>query len=351
LATAIDTFNSHLLKAFPDPVILLNRSREVVFANQAALEVLDAQYDGRDLALSFRVPDVLAAADAVINGEALREVDVSLSVPVPRNLKIRIVRFVDPAAEKDGAVALMVFQDISSETLAEQMRQDFVANVSHELRSPIASLIGIIETLQGPAKDDPEARERFLSIMGDESQRMARMIDDLLSLSRVETSERLRPQEQVNVIDLLEMTRELLVGRAEERKMELEFDFAADIPALAGDRDELMEVFQNLIDNAIKYGREATAVNIQVKIAENIGENEGRHIAIAIKNEGDGIAADHIPRLTERFYRIDKGRSRKLGGTGLGLAIVKHIVSHHRGQLSIDSTVGEGATFTVYLPL
>jgi len=351
LTAVIDNFNAHLLEAFPDPVILLNRAREVVFANQAAHEVLEANYNGRDLAQSFPVPDVLAAAEAVVNGEAIREVDISLSVPVPRNLIIRIVSIADAAAMAEGAVALMVFQDISSETLAEQMRQDFVANVSHELRSPIASLIGIIETLQGPAKDDPEGRERFLSIMGDESQRMARMIDDLLSLSRVETSERLRPQEQVNVIDLLEMTRELLLGRAEERKMELVFDFTADIPVLAGDRDELMEVFQNLIDNAIKYGREASSVCITTGLVEHIPEIGGAGIAVAIENKGDGIAPDQLPRLTERFYRVDKGRSRKLGGTGLGLAIVKHIVSHHRGHLSISSTLGKGATFTVYLPL
>jgi two-component system, OmpR family, phosphate regulon sensor histidine kinase PhoR len=349
LTTVIDNFNAHLLEAFPDPVVLLNRAREVVFANQAAHEVLEANYNDRDLAQSFPVPDVLAAAEAVVNGEAIREVDISLSVPVPRNLKIRIVSIADAMAE--GAVALMVFQDISSETLAEQMRQDFVANVSHELRSPIASLIGIIETLQGPAKDDPEGRERFLSIMGDESQRMARMIDDLLSLSRVETSERLRPQEQVNVIDLLELTRELLIGRAEERKMELVFDFAADISVLAGDHDELMEVFQNLIDNAIKYGREASSVRITTGLVEHIPEIGGAGIAVAIENKGDGIAPDQLPRLTERFYRVDKGRSRKLGGTGLGLAIVKHIVSHHRGHLSIKSTLGKGATFTVYLPL
>ena len=351
MATAIDNFNAHLLEAFPDPIILLNRDRGAVFANQAALEVLEPNYDGRDLALSFSVPEVLTAAEAVVNGEVIREVDISLSVPVPRNLKIRIVRFTDSTAAEDGAVALMVFQDISSETLAEQMRQDFVANVSHELRSPIASLIGIIETLQGPAKDDPEGRERFLSIMRDESQRMARMIDDLLSLSRVETSERLRPQEQVSVIDLLEMTRELLIGRAEERKMELVFDFAADIPALAGDRDELMEVFQNLIDNAIKYGREASPVRVTAELVEHIPEIGGACLAVAIENKGEGIAPDQLPRLTERFYRVDKGRSRKLGGTGLGLAIVKHIVSHHRGHLSIESTVGKGATFTVYLPL
>jgi two-component system phosphate regulon sensor histidine kinase PhoR len=179
-----DRIDTGLLNAFPDPVILLNIEREVVFANSAAIEMLDNRFENRDLAQSFQYPDVLEAADAVLAGEASQEVNISLPVPVPRNLNVRIIRYAEPASE-DGAIALMVFHDVSSETLAEQMRQDFVANLSHELRSPIASLIGFIETLRGPAQDDAKARERFLSIMGDESQRMARMIDDLLSLSRV----------------------------------------------------------------------------------------------------------------------------------------------------------------------
>jgi len=193
-----DRIDTGLLNAFPDPVILLNIEREVVFANSAAIEMLDNRFENRDLAQSFQYPDVLEAADAVLAGEASQEVNISLPVPVPRNLNVRIIRYAEPASE-DGAIALMVFHDVSSETLAEQMRQDFVANLSHELRSPIASLIGFIETLRGPAQDDAKARERFLSIMGDESQRMARMIDDLLSLSRVEASERLHPQDQVNI--------------------------------------------------------------------------------------------------------------------------------------------------------
>ncbi len=343
-------FDTRLLNAFPDPVILLNQAREVVFANSAAADVLDTKYEGRDLALSFRVPEVLAAADVVMAGAAEQEVDISLQVPVPRKLKVRIVRF-DDAAAGDAAMALMVFNDVSSVTLAEQMRQDFVANVSHELRSPIASLIGFIETLQGPAKEDGEARERFLGIMGDEAQRMARMIDDLLSLSRVESVERLRPKQHVNIAELLTMTRELLIARAEERKMALVFDIAPDLPSLAGDPDELMEVFQNLMDNAIKYGRAASAVTVEATLVKSIPEIGGEGVAIAIINEGEGIAPEEIPRLTERFYRVDKGRSRKLGGTGLGLAIVKHIVSHHRGRFNIESTLGEGAKFTVYLPI
>ncbi|MBT3990574.1 MAG: PAS domain-containing protein [Rhodospirillaceae bacterium] len=343
-------FNAGLFNALPDPVILLNISREVVFANRAAVDMLAAKYEGRDLALSFRVPDVLAAAEAVVQGATEREVDVSLQVPVPKNLKIRIMR-IEGSASELGAVALMVFHDVSSETMAEQMRQDFVANVSHELRSPIASLIGFIETLQGPAKEDAEARDRFLGIMGDEAQRMARMIDDLLSLSRVEASERMRPQEQVNIAELLSMTRELLLSRAKENAMELVFDIAPDLPVIAGDRDELMEVFQNLMDNAIKYGQDETFVKISAVQVDRIPEIGGAGIAVAVENEGEGIAPDQLPRLTERFYRVDKGRSREMGGTGLGLAIVKHIISRHRGRFNIESTVGKGATFTVYLPL
>ena len=258
---------------------------------------------------------------------------------------------IEGSASELGAVALMVFHDVSSETMAEQMRQDFVANVSHELRSPIASLIGFIETLQGPAKEDAEARDRFLGIMGDEAQRMARMIDDLLSLSRVEASERMRPQEQVNIAELLSMTRELLLSRAKENAMELVFDIAPDLPVIAGDRDELMEVFQNLMDNAIKYGQDETFVKISAVQVDRIPEIGGAGIAVAVENEGEGIAPDQLPRLTERFYRVDKGRSREMGGTGLGLAIVKHIISRHRGRFNIESTVGKGATFTVYLPL
>jgi len=160
-----DRIDTGLLNAFPDPVILLNIEREVVFANSAAIEMLDNRFENRDLAQSFQYPDVLEAADAVLAGEASQEVNISLPVPVPRNLNVRIIRYAEPASE-DGAIALMVFHDVSSETLAEQMRQDFVANLSHELRSPIASLIGFIETLRGPAQDDAKARERFLSIMG-----------------------------------------------------------------------------------------------------------------------------------------------------------------------------------------
>lgn len=343
-------YDAGLLDAFPDPVILLNTACEVVFANPAAAELLETNFQGRNLALSLPVPDILEAAHAVVNGAEELEVNVSLAVPVPYNLNVRIVRFSEPNSP-DEAVALMVFHDVSSEALAEQMRQDFVANVSHELRSPIASLIGFIETLQGPAKSDAEARDRFLSIMADESHRMARMIDDLLSLSRVEASERMRPQDHVNIVEILDMTRELLVARAEERRMEMVFNIAPDLPNLPGDADELMEVFQNLIDNAIKYGLEATPVRVQAVLVESIPEIGGRGIRVVIENDGEGIAQDQIPRLTERFYRIDKGRSRNLGGTGLGLAIVKHIVSHHRGWFNIESRIGEGAIFTVYLPL
>jgi two-component system, OmpR family, phosphate regulon sensor histidine kinase PhoR len=343
-------FNAQLFHAFPDPVILLNKSREVIFANRAAVEMLEAKYEGSDLALSFRVPNVLEAADAVLSGAEEQEVNISLSIPVPRNLRIRIVGITEHALS-EGAAALLVFQDVSSEMMAEQMRQDFVANLSHELRSPIASLIGFIETLQGPAKDDAKTRQRFLSIMSDESQRMARMIDELLSLSRVEARERVRPQQKVNIAEVLSMTRELLKSRAAERSIDLNFEVSPGLPTLAGESDELMEVFENLIDNAIKYGEEKKPVTVRASLVDRIPDIGGTGIAISVENEGEGIAADQIPRLTERFYRIDKGRSREMGGTGLGLAIVKHIVSRHRGRFNIESEPGKGATFTVYLPL
>jgi two-component system phosphate regulon sensor histidine kinase PhoR len=350
LDSGVGNFDTLLFNAFPDPIILLSKAREIVFANQAAIDVLDIKYHGRDLALSLRVPDVLIAADAVLGGELELEIAISLLTPIPHNLNLKIIRIPSPNLD-DGPVALMVFHDISSEAMVEQIRQDFVANLSHELRSPIASLIGFIETLQGPAKDDVLARERFLTIMYDESRRMARMIDDLLLLSRVETSEHIRPREQVSINELLGMTRELLSTRAEARSMDFDFDILSNLPLIAGDQDELMQVFQNLIDNAIKYGYEETAVSVRASLIDRIPDIGGTGIAVTIKNKGEGIANDKIPRLTERFYRIDKGRSRKMGGTGLGLAIVKHIISRHRGHFVIKSELGVSATFTIYLPL
>jgi len=232
------------------------------------------------------------------------------------------------------------------------MRGDFVANASHELRTPLASVLGFIETLRGPAKDDAEAQDKFLGIMFKQASLMSRLIDDLLSLSRIELKEHTRPTEKVAVLDIVNTTCELLAGQAKDQDVTFDVVAADDLPKAWGDSQELGQIFQNLILNAVKYGGQAERVEIRVETKERAqGLSGGPWLAVHVRDFGDGIAAEHIPRLTERFYRIDTARSREMGGTGLGLAIVKHITKRHRGHLVIDSTVGEGSVFSVYLPV
>jgi two-component system, OmpR family, phosphate regulon sensor histidine kinase PhoR len=230
------------------------------------------------------------------------------------------------------------------------MRADFIANASHELRTPLTTLTGFIETLRGPAREDAEARERFLAIMQQQAARMTRLVEDLLALSRIELNEHLMPQGRVALGPLLRHLGDTLELRAGERGMRILLDVPPDLPEVLGDRDELAQLFQNLLDNAIKYGRaksEITVAATETRRAHDVGPSP--FIAIAVRDHGEGIAREHLPRLTERFYRIDTARSREMGGTGLGLAIVKHILNRHRGFLEIDSTLGTGSVFTVYL--
>jgi two-component system phosphate regulon sensor histidine kinase PhoR len=237
---------------------------------------------------------------------------------------------------------------------AEFMRADFVANVSHELRTPLSTLLGFIETLRGPARDDAAARERFLGIMHDQATRMSRLVRDLLSLSKIESNEHSPPTTPVALAPLIAGVIDGLTLQAKAKNITVVVDMAGDLPPVIGDADQLAQVFQNLIDNAIKYGKPNTAVRISAQSAARplaaAGRLPARLVAVAVGDEGEGIPREHLPRLTERFYRVDAGRSRQMGGTGLGLAIVKHIINRHRGALTIDSEVGRGSVFTLYLP-
>jgi two-component system phosphate regulon sensor histidine kinase PhoR len=235
------------------------------------------------------------------------------------------------------------------------MRRDFVANVSHELRTPLATLSGFIETLQGPAKDDAPARDRFLGIMAQQAARMTRIVTDLLSLSKIEESELTPPSGRVDVARIVQSTIDALAPQAKAKKAEIDAVLAADLPPAIGESDQLAQVFQNLIDNAIKYGRVAGRVRVSVTRADQLpagfAPRHNAYVVFKVRDDGEGIAREHLPRLTERFYRVDAGRSRDMGGTGLGLAIVKHIVNRHRGTLDIDSEQGKGSEFAVYLPV
>ena len=343
-----------VLAALPDPLILLDERRRILRANAAANELLGMRLVERDLAVALRHPAVLAAADAVLHGEAARIVEFDITTPVERHLSARLAALRPHTSE--GAAAVLTLHDLTAAKRSERLRADFVANASHELRTPLASLIGFIETLRGPAHDDGAARDHFLTIMAEQSQRMKRLVDDLLSLSRIEMNEHRPPTERVDLPRLIHTVVDLLGQRAAARDMRIALDLPADLAPVLGDADELAQVFQNLLDNAIKYSRPGTPIEVSARPSPRFlpGTRPGERptaIAVAVRDHGDGIPREHLPRLTERFYRVDAARSRELGGTGLGLAIVKHIVNHHRGALDIDSELGEGAVFTVHLPI
>jgi two-component system phosphate regulon sensor histidine kinase PhoR len=249
------------------------------------------------------------------------------------------------SAQGDGLV-LCVFRDVTEEEKAGAMRRDFVANVSHELRTPLTALMGFIETLKHAAKDDPKAREMFLGIMEHEAGRMNRLVRDLLQLSRVEAEERVRPRDEVELRSLLDSVISSLSGLAEREGDRVEL--SGDPATVPGDHDQLTQVFTNLIENALKYGKAGQVVRVSLTPEDTV---RGPAVRVEVADEGEGIDPVHLPRLTERFYRVDSHRSREMGGTGLGLAIVKHIVSRHRGWLRIESEPGEGSRFQVVLPL
>ena len=337
------TGSNAVLAALPDPLILVNERREVVRQNAAATALLGNHVLRRDLAVAIRQPALLAAVDTVLTGGPGRLVEFDLASPVERHLSARIDPL--PARTEDGVVLLVSLHDLTSVKRAEQMRADFVANASHELRTPLSTLVGFIETLQGPAADDEEARIKFLAIMQQQASRMARLVEDLLSLSRIEMNEHLPPTTPIGVVNVLRHVGQTLEMKAAARGMTIDFDIQDEQVRVIGDADELAQLFQNLIDNAIKYSKPDTAITIGVGSSRRFRDG----VAIQVRDRGEGIARTHLPRLTERFYRVDTARSREMGGTGLGLAIVKHIINRHRGQLEIDSEIGEGTVFTVHL--
>jgi two-component system, OmpR family, phosphate regulon sensor histidine kinase PhoR len=340
-----------VIGSIPDPLILLDDRRRIIRANAPAAAFIGGLAQPRDLAGSLRNPAVLEAADAVLRGEAARVVDFAVTVPVERQLRATFAR-IEPLS-LDGATAVLTLNDITELKRAEQMRADFIANASHELRTPLATLTGFIETLRGPARDDAEVRERFLAIMNEQAARMTRLVEDLLSLSRIELNEHVPPQGRVALGPVLDHLAEALELRAGERDMGIVLTLPPDLPDVQGDHDELAQLFQNLLDNAIKYGRARSPITVGAEIVTRSSTDGERarteFVSIAVHDHGEGIAREHLARLTERFYRVDTARSREMGGTGLGLAIVKHIVNRHRGLLEIDSTQGVGSVFTVLL--
>ena len=324
-----------LIEAIIEPVLVIAH-HHVAMANSAARALLGQHILGEDVRLAIRHP---AAAERLLNPQATLPASPIHLV----GLGTRDQRWEMRIHSVSGDRQVVHLIDRSGSYATERMRVDFVANASHELRTPLASLIGYAETLGEEAGDDPDVRARFLKIMSDEARRMQRLIDDLMSLSRIEAEKYRAPDQSVDLIALVEEVRTELCATARERAADLMTD-VADVPPVRGDRAQLSQLLHNIIGNAMKYGRPGTPVKV---VLRPDGDAMAR---IAVSDEGEGIAAEHIPRLTERFYRVDSGRSRALGGTGLGLAIVRHVVERHRGRLDIASTVGKGTTVTVLLP-
>ena len=341
------------LDALPEPLLVLGADRKIMRANRAAAALLGGALVGRHIAASLRNPALIEAVEQSIDGAGGRDIEFTLQAPVERTFAARIEPL--PQSADSGAAVLLALVDFTAVRRTDQMRADFVANASHEIRTPLATLMGFIETLQGSARDDPDARERFLAIMDLHGRRMARLVEDLLSLSRIEMNEHTPPTGVVPLPPLLAYVRNTLAWQANKCGVVVAIESEDGLPPVIGDSDELTQVFLNLVDNAIKYGDSQGAVRIVARraadaaaVADRVGGRDGA-VSVSIIDRGPGIPREHLPRLTERFYRVDKARSRELGGTGLGLAIVKHIVNRHRGALAVDSTPGEGSMFTVYL--
>ncbi|MBR0652432.1 PAS domain-containing protein [Roseomonas terrae] len=339
-----------IIEALPDPLLVLSADRYPLRANRAARDTLGApQGSGSapaDMAVLLRHPAVAEALDRAMATGRPAIADLALPVPMPRDLVAQAIPLDPPLA--DGGRILVLLSDRTRERAVERTRADFVANASHELRTPLASLIGFIETLRGPAADDPAAQQRFLQIMAEQADRMRRLIDDLLGLSRIEVSEHQAPSGSADAAAMARSEAEALAPILAARKAHLVLDLPAEAVAEPADADQIGQVMRNLLDNAIRHGRSGGEVRLTVAAAP--GRDGRGGIGIAVSDDGPGIPREHIPRLTERFYRVDKGRSRSAGGTGLGLAIVKHIVNRHRGTLAIESEEGVGTTFRVWLP-
>ena len=345
-----------VLARIPDPLLLVDAQKRIRLANPAAEALFDGPLPGRNLVGILRQPELLDAVDRALDRAESETVEFTMPVPVERSFDAYVLPLAAEAGTgpRESPTVLLALRDMTKVMRADRLRADFVANASHELRTPLATQLGFIETLRGPAKDDGEARTRFLAIMQEQASRMARLVADLLSLSRIELNEHSMPTEIVRLHAVLASVADSLAMKAAARSMAI--DLPGDLkslPPVKGDPDELIQLFQNLIDNALKYGRAGTPVRVLARPSEPPAAMTPPRPALAVTviDQGEGIARQHLPRLTERFYRIDTARSRDLGGTGLGLAIVKHIVSRHRGALEIESEPGQGSQFTVYLPI
>ncbi len=338
-----------VIDAVPEPAVALNANARIIHANRLTEEQFGARRHGGHIASMSRAPELLAAVEDALQSRQPRAVEVQARVPVERRLLATMVPLEHSPTASGAPSLLITFRDLTEQDRLARMRADFVANASHELRTPLASLKGYVQTLQGKAKDDADARARFLTIMEEQAERMSRLVDDLLSLSRVEMREHLPPADDVDLGPILREVAQALEPVATRAGITLNLSASEGEMVVRGDADELTQVFQNLIHNAIKYSHTGGKVEIVLR-REPATSGRRPGLRVDVVDDGPGIPPQHLPRLTERFYRVNAAASRQKGGTGLGLAIVKHILNRHRGELIISSTLGQGSTFSVLLP-
>ncbi len=343
-----------LVDTLPDILIMINDEKKVVRTNRAARAIFGQNLAGRYLGDIIANEELLDAVTSVVEDLKGREVEFRIEEPVLRDFLAIIERF--PIPSPGGMSIVITMNDITELKSVEQMRADFVANASHEIRTPLACIAGFIETLQGPAKDDEEAREEFLKLMAEQAERMKQLINDLLSLSKIEMNAHSIPTDPVDMAKVVKKVVDQLQHNAAHKNVSLRIDVQGNLPAAKGEENEIAQVIHNLVGNAIKYGFADSEVIISLQVTADLPpdqnmRNYSRVILIAVRDRSEGIAKEHLARLTERFYRVDSARTRSIGGTGLGLAIVKGIITRHRGAITIDSVVGKGSTFSVYLPI
>jgi two-component system phosphate regulon sensor histidine kinase PhoR len=334
-----------VIDAIPTAALALDANGTLLHHNRLAAEMFAKIRSGLPMSQVTRSPDLLVAVDRALDNDDER-IDVELieRVPVERRVAATVSRLTSPGGPHAPQV-LVTFRDLTEQDRLGQMRADFIANASHELRTPLASLRAFVETLQGPAREDATARTRFLQLMATQAERMTRLIDDLLSLSRVEMRVHLPPRGIVELNETAAYVCQSLEPVAEVANAKVTLVRNEPVARIRGDREEIVQVLQNLIQNAIKYGREGGTIEVRVGRDTPRGAS-GARVWVSVTDEGPGIAPEHLPRLTERFYRVNVASSREKGGTGLGLAIVKHILNRHRGELRIVSRPGAGSTFT-----
>ena len=335
-----------VLEALQEAALIIDRDLLIRYRNPVSAVAFGNMALADPLSLRFRSPELLASIETAIANTVATTATLEERRPIERHWLVEVLPVPAPQGMQP-VFFLVLFHDRTAERRVERMRSDFVANASHELRTPLASLSGFIETLQGPARDDPQARDRFLAIMREQATRMSRLIDDLLSLSRIEMRRHVAPQSHADLVAVLAKVRSQLTPLAEGLGVELGFESCEDQVLVVGDEDELIQVFANLIENACKYGAEGGRVEISLRRATERGQPV---VDASVRDFGPGIPAEHVPRLTERFYRVDVGNSRAKRGTGLGLSIVRNILLRHRSRLIVDSVVGHGSTFTARFP-